>query len=151
MEIEASSVPHWFAELLRHAGGSKHLSAKTQALRDHYERLSAKVFNGQTYGKDKVPLHATPYCFRHAVTTQLRESGWSAKEIAAFLGQQSDDTPKHYGLPKGGKRKTQPQATAVVRSSVQASQPVKDKKSNWANAEFGSKPQTHPPLSPRRQ
>ncbi|MBP9940836.1 MAG: site-specific integrase [Comamonas sp.] len=145
MEIAAHAVPQWFADQLQQAGGSMHLRAKTQALRDHYERLSAKVFTGQTFGKNKVPLHVTPYCFRHAVTTQLRESGWAAEEIAAFLGQQSDDTPKHYGLAKGGKRKAPSQATAVVRDSVQASQPVKSKKSNWADAEFGSKPQSHQP------
>ena len=147
IEIAAHAIPQWFADQLQQAGGSMHLRAKTQALRDHYERLSAKVFSGQTFGKDKLPLHITPYCFRHAMTTQLRESGWAAEEIAAFLGQQSDDTPKHYGLAKGGKRKTPSQATAVVSDSVQASQPVKSKKSNWANAEFSSKPQSHQPHS----
>jgi hypothetical protein len=141
MEIIASAVPSWFAAQLQQAGGSMHLSAKTQALRDHYKRVSAKAFKGQIFGRDKNPLHATPYCFRHAVTTQLRESDWAVEEIAAFLGQQSGDTPQHYGQRKGGKRKSAPQSVVVVRSSVQASKPVKAQKSLWRDKQLKVKPQ----------
>lgn len=140
MEITASAVPYWLVTELRQAGGSMHLTAKTQALRDHYERVSDKVFKGATYGKSKRLLHITPYCFRHAVATDLRQSGWKVEEIAAFLGQKSADTQKHYGRQKGGKRKAVPKVV-VVRSSVQASDPVKPQKSKWANAQFESKPQ----------
>ena len=140
MEITASAVPYWLVTELQQAGGSLHLTAKTQALRDHYERVSAKVFKGATYGKSKRLLHITPYCFRHAVATDLRQSGWEVEQIAAFLGQRSADTQKHYARRKGGKRKAVPKVV-VVRSSVQASAPVKPQKSKWANAQFESKPQ----------
>lgn len=151
MEIFASAVPLWFKAQLLQAGGSVHLSAKTQALRDHYERVSAKAFKGQTFGSDRKPLHATPYCFRHAVTTQLRESDWAAEEIAAFLGQQSGDTPQHYGMRKGGKRKSAPKSAVVLRSSVHASQPVRAQKSVWRDKEPKAKSQAGAPknLAPK--
>ena len=141
IEIAAHAVPQWFVEQLQQAGGSVHLHAKTQALRDHYERLSAKVFAGQTFGKNKVPLHITPYCFRHAVTTQLRDSGWAPEEIAAFLGQQSGDTQQHYGHRKSSKRKAGASAIAVVRNSVQASTLVRPQKSSWSHAQHDVKHQ----------
>jgi len=140
MEVMASAVPPWLVAELQQAGGSMHLTAKTQALRDHYERVSAKVFKGAKYGKPRRPLHATPYCFRHAVATDLRQTGWEVEELAIFLGQKSADTQKRYGLRKGGRRKAVP-SVAVVRGSVQASSPVKLQKSKWAKANFENKPQ----------
>lgn len=139
MEVMASAVPPWLVAELQQAGGSMHLTAKTQALRDHYERISAKVFKGAKYGKPRRPLHATPYCFRHAVATDLRQTGWEVEELAIFLGQKSADTQKRYGLRKGGRRKAVP-SVAVVRGSVQASSPVKPQKSTWAKTKFENKP-----------
>ena len=140
MEVMASAVPPWLVAELQQAGGSMHLTAKTQALRDHYERISAKMFKGAKYGKPRRPLHATPYCFRHAVATDLRQTGWEVEELAIFLGQKSTDTQKRYGLRKGGRRKAVP-SVSVVRGSVQASSPVKPQKSTWAKANFENKPQ----------
>lgn len=140
MEVTASAVPPWLVAELQQAGGCMHLTAKTQALRDHYERISARVFKGAKYGKPRRPLHATPYCFRHAVATDLRQTGWEVEELAIFLGQKSADTQKRYGLRKGGRRKAVP-SVAVVRGSVQASSPVKPQKSTWAKANFENKPQ----------
>ena len=140
MEVTASAVPPWLVAELQQAGGCMHLTAKTQALRDHYERISARVFKGAKYGKPRRPLHATPYCFRHAVATDLRQTGWEVEELAIFLGQKSADTQKRYGLRKGGRRKAVP-SVAVVRGSVQASSPVKSQKSTWAKANFENKPQ----------
>lgn len=100
-----SALPEWLFQELKDAGGSPVFTVTPQALRDHYERISKKVFAGMTYGKAKKPLHATPYCFRHALATELRTSGWSVDEIAAVLGQRSADTQSHYGLRKGRKRK----------------------------------------------
>lgn len=143
MEVMASAVPPWLVAELQQAGGSMHLTAKTQALRDHYERISARVFKGAKYGKPRRPLHATPYCFRHAVATDLRQTGWEVKELAIFLGQKSADTQKRYGLRKGGRRRVVP-SVAVVRGSVQASSPVKPQKSTWAKTKFENKPQDRP-------
>ena len=143
MEVTANAVPPWLVAELQQAGGSMHLTAKTQALRDHYERVSAKVFKGAKYGKPRRPLHATPYCFRHAVATDLRQTGWAVEELAIFLGQKSADTQKRYGLRKGGRRRVVP-SVAVVRGSVQASSPVKPQKSTWAKTKFENKPQDRP-------
>lgn len=148
MEIMASAAPPWLVAELQQAGGSMHLTAKTQALRDHYERISAKVFAGANYGKPRRPLHATPYCFRHAVATDLRQTGWTVEELAAFLGQRSADTQKRYGRRKGGRRKIAP-SIAVVRGSVQASAPVKPQKSNWANAKDAIENPKSSPCKPR--
>jgi hypothetical protein len=88
-DLEMNSVPDWFVQELADAGGNKAFMAKPQALRDHYERVSKQAFAGMTYGKTKRALHVTPYCFRHALATELRTSGWSVDEIAVALGQRS--------------------------------------------------------------
>lgn len=88
-----------------------------------------------TYGKAKKPLHATPYCFRHALATELRTSGWSVDEIAAVLGQRSADTQSHYGFRKGGKRKPKEDIqTSIVAGSVTTTSPVRAQKNSWAQA-----------------
>lgn len=134
-ELEMDSLPGWFVQELKDARGSKVFKAKPQALRDHYERVSKKVFAGMTYGKAKKPLHATPYCFRHALATELRTSGWSVDEIAAVLGQRSADTQSHYGFRKGGKRKPKEDIqTSIVAGSVTTTSPVRAQKNSWAQA-----------------
>ena len=134
-ELEMDSLPGWFVQELKDAGGSKVFKAKPQALRDHYERVSKKVFAGMTYGKAKKPLHATPYCFRHALATELRTSGWSVDEIAAVLGQRSADTQSHYGFRKGGKRKPKADIQpSIVAGSVTTTSPVRPQKNSWAQA-----------------
>lgn len=134
-DLEMCALPEWFVQELKDEGGRKVFMVKPQALRDHYERVSKKVFTGMTYGKAKKPLHVTPYCFRHALTTELRTSGWSVDEIAAVLGQRSADTQSHYGFRKGGKRK--PKAdnqSCIVAGSVTTTSPVQPQKNSWAQA-----------------
>lgn len=134
-ELEMDSLPGWFVQELKDVGGSKVFKAKPQALRDHYERVSKQVFAGMTYGKGKKPLHATPYCFRHALATELRTSGWSVDEIAAVLGQRSADTQSHYGFRKGGKRKPKADIQpSIVAGSVTTTSPVRPQKNSWAQA-----------------
>ena len=113
LELAAHAIPSWFLMQLQQAAGVLTLTAKPQALRDHYERISAKVFKGAVYGRDRKPLHITPYCVRHSVATELRHSGWDVDELAAALGQQSSDTQKHYGHRKSGQRKRQPNISLV--------------------------------------
>ena len=132
-ELEQQALPQWFVQELQAAAGSKTVTAKPQALRDHYERVSKQVFKDMTYGKSKKPLHVTPYCFRHIVATDLRESGWAVEEIAAALGQRSADTQFQYGFRNGGKRKPQAGKQAgIVKGSVAATSPVTPPKSTWA-------------------
>lgn len=131
-EIE-TDLPNWFMSELIAEGGQKILTAKTQALRDHYSRISEQIFKGQRYGKSKKILRITPYCFRHAVASNMRNEEWRAEEIAACLGHSSAETPRHYGLRRGGK--TNPKhacKTAVVKSSLSVSRPIKPSSSDWA-------------------
>lgn len=130
LELAAHAVPPWFLAQLQQSAGVLTLTAKPQALRDHYQWISTKVFKGAVYGRTRKPLHITPYCFRHSFATDLRDSGWEVKELAAALGQQSADTQKHYGDRKGGRRNKQP-AIAVIRGSVQATHPVKPPSTSW--------------------
>lgn len=134
MELAAHAIPPWFLAQLQQAAGVLKLTSKPQALRDHYERMSAKVFKGAAYGKAHRPLHVTPYCFRHSFATDLRESGWEVEELAAALGQQSSDTQKRYGHRKGGQRSKQPEI-AVVRGSVQATHAIKPRSTSWKQIE----------------
>ena len=131
LELAAHAVPPWFLAQLQQAAGVLTLTAKPQALRDHYQRISTKMLKGAVYGRTRKPLHVTPYCFRHSFATDLRESGWEVEELAAALGQQSADTQKHYGHRKGGRRNRQP-AIAVVRGSVQTTHPVKPPSTSWS-------------------
>ena len=131
-ELESTELPSWFIQELADAGGSKTFLVKTQALRDHYDRVSRQAFKGMTYGKGKRPLHATPYCFRHDFATDLRNDDWSAHEIAAALGHLSDDTQGHYGFRKGGTRKPKADRQhAVVKGTVTTTNPVAPKKRSW--------------------
>lgn len=134
LELAAHAIPPWLLAQLQQAAGVLTLTAKPQALRDHYNSISAKVFKGAVYGKARKPLHITPYCFRHRLATDLRESGWEVEELAAVLGQRSSDTQKHYGHRKGGRRSKRP-VIAVVRGSVQATHAVKPPSTSWNQVE----------------
>lgn len=131
-EIEMD-LPAWVVDELQQSGGQKILTAKTQALRDHYARISEKIFKGQRYGKSKKLLRINPYCFRHAVASNMRNDGWSSEEIAACLGHSSAETQRHYGFRRGGT--TAPKHTCktmVVKSSLAVSRPIKPSANDWA-------------------
>ena len=132
IEIE-TDLPNWFVSELIAEGGQKILAAKTQALRDHYSRISEQIFKGQRYGQSKKVLRITPYCFRHAVTSSMRNDGWSAEEIAACLGHSCAETPRHYGLRRGGRVKPKHCGqTVVLKSSLAVSRPIKPSSNDWA-------------------
>lgn len=131
-EIE-TDLPNWFMSELMAEGGQKILTAKTQALRDHYSRISEQIFKGQRYGKSKKMLRITPYCFRHAVASNMRHEGWSAEEIAACLGHSSAETPRHYGMRRGGKKNPKHGCqTVVVKASLAVSRPIKPSGNDWS-------------------
>lgn len=131
-EVPADAFPAWFLDELAAAGGSKRYVAKPQALRDHYERISVQAFGKKPADPKQLWLHATPYCFRHALATNLRWSGWEVQEIAGVLGQRSADTQRHYGFRKGGPKKPKSyREPNIVKSSVLTSQTVKPQSSPW--------------------
>ena len=133
-EVPADAFPAWFLNELATAGGSKRYVAKPQALRDHYERISVQAFGKKPEDPKRLWLHATPYCFRHALATNLRWSGWEVEEIAGVLGQRSADTQKHYGFRKSGQKKPityiEP---SIARDTVQTTQPIKPQTSPWTS------------------
>ena len=135
-ELDPQGLPAWFLQELTDAGRTKRFMVKPQALRDHYKRVSRRLFAGQTYGKAKKQLHVTPYCYRHALATELRWTEWDAVEIAAVLGHRKANTQSHYGFRKGGKRKSKAEAKpSIIAGSVVTTGPVSPQKSNWAAAQ----------------
>ena len=131
-ELDAQGLPAWFLQELTDAGGSKRFMVKPQALRDHYKRVSRPLFAGQTYGKAKKQLHVTPYCYRHALATELRWTEWDAVEIAAVLGHRKANTQSDYGFRIGGKRKSKAKAKiGIIAGSVVTTSPVSPQDSNW--------------------
>lgn len=136
LQIRAE-IPQWFLDELREAGGSKRFFADPDALAKHYARVSKRMFVGSP---SKLKLHITPYVYRHAMGTNLRESGWEVEEIAAFLGERSADTVKHYGLRKAGSKKPKHgHSHVVLRESVQHSHNVKPANKAKLNAVIQSR------------
>lgn len=131
-EIEMD-LPAWVVDELKQSGGQKLLTVKTQALRDHYSRISEQVFKGQRYGKNKKLLRITPYCFRHAVASNMRNDGWCSEEIAACLGHSSAETQRHYGFRRGGAANPKHVCqTVVVKNSLAVSRPIKPSSNDWS-------------------
>lgn len=136
LQINAE-IPAWFLDELRHAGGSKRFFADPDALTKHYGRVSQRMFASFP---SRLKLHITPYAFRHAMATNLRESGWSVEEIAGFLGERSADTVKHYGLRRSGSKKPKHgHSHSVLRGSVQHSHDVKPANKAKLNAVIRSR------------
>lgn len=143
MELKLQGMHAWFEHELLAAGGKKRYTVRPQALRDHYERVSAQLYGQPCVGRQKVRLHVTPYCFRHALATSLRWEGWKAVEIAAALGHRSTETQKHYGFRKGGA--TRPKAVQdsnLLRGAVKTSQEVKVSAKTWGQASTVLNPET---------
>lgn len=67
-----------------------------------------------------------PYLFRHALTEDLREGGWSAEEIGAVLGHRVSETSAQYGRkrrPGQGRGSVEP--VNIIRGGVQTAVPVR--------------------------
>lgn len=137
-ELQISAeIPEWFLDELREAGGSKRFFADPDALAKHYARVSKRMFADSP---SRLKLHITPYVFRHAMATNLRESGWEVEEIAGFLGERSADTAKHYGLRKAGSKKPKHgHSHVVLHGSVQHSHDVKPANKAKLNAVIQSR------------
>ena len=117
------AIPDWFMQELQDAGGSLRLFADPDGLAKHYRRVSRRMFSDH---KSKRRLHITPYCFRHVMATNLRESGWDVEEIAALLGERSADTVSHYGFRKSGSRKPKHASShVIVKGTVKGTSAVK--------------------------
>jgi hypothetical protein len=92
-------------------------------MRSHLGRLSTAVLNPE-YRKNGCQENLSAYLFRHALVTQMRESGWESDEIAVAIGESSAETTRLYGLRvRGGKKPKVP--IAMEKNSVAAARAVK--------------------------
>lgn len=115
-------LPQWFVDELREQGSLK-ISKKSKSMRTHLQRLSEKVFNPEQ-SKNGCRETLSAYMFRHALVTEMRESGWTSEEMAAVIGERSAETIRHYGIRVRGGKKIKPDV-AVIKDSIQTARPVK--------------------------
>lgn len=118
MQLRTSMLPEWFVNRVRDSKTLK-VSVKPDPLRRHLERLAPVVLNPKRRSKQ-----LSAYAFRHALVTDLRDSGWTSEEIAIVIGEQSAATVATYGLLRRGTGKVRPRV-AVLRASICAASPVK--------------------------
>lgn len=115
-------LPHWFVQELQDKQ-SMHISVGSDRLRAHLGRMSTVVLNPEQR-KNGCQETLSAYLFRHALVTQMRESGWESDEIAAAIGESSAATTRLYGLRvRGGKKPHVP--IAIEKSSISTARPVK--------------------------
>lgn len=120
--LNLAMLPAWFVDELKRQG-QMHISANSDSMRSHLGRLSTAVLNPEQR-KNGCQENLSAYLFRHALVTQMRESGWESDEIAAAIGESSAETTRLYGLRvRGGKKPKVP--IAMEKNSVAAARAVK--------------------------
>ena len=120
--LSAQMLPQWFTQELQ-AQGYLRIKADADALRTHLNRLSTKVLNPQER-KNGCNEVLSAYVFRHALVTELRESGWDTDRIAAVLGESSAETVRLYGTRVRGGKKLK-EDVAIDADSVKAARAIK--------------------------
>ncbi|MFS4552936.1 hypothetical protein [Comamonas resistens] len=115
-------LPQWFVDELKEHG-TLNISAISDNMRTHLQRLSETVFNPEQR-KNGCKETLSAYIFRHALVTEMRESGWTSEEMAAVIGEWSAETIRHYGTRVRGGKKIKPDVV-VIKDSVQTARPVK--------------------------
>lgn len=115
-------LPQWFVDELKEQG-TLNISAIGDNMRTHLGGLSETVFNPEQR-KNGCKENLSAYMFRHALVTEMRESGWTSEEMAAVIGEWSAETIRHYGIRVRGGKKIKPDV-AVIKDSVQTARPVK--------------------------
>lgn len=115
-------LPQWFVGELKEQG-TLNISAISDNMRTHLQRLSETVFNPEQR-KNGCKETLSAYMFRHALVTEMRESGWTSEEMAAVIGEWSAETIRHYGTRVRSGKKIKPDV-AVIKDSVQTARPVK--------------------------
>lgn len=79
-------------------------------LRNCLQRCSKQALPGQAY--------ATAYVYRHAFATRLRDAGFGAEEVGAFLGHSVAETQAAYGIKAGGRGKRLIKRASELRVEV---------------------------------
>lgn len=131
-------LPPWFVEEL---ATSKRMviRADKDAMRRHLYRLSEPVFNSDGRKRNK-KLILSAYVFRHALVTDLRETGWTTEEIAAFIGESAAETANQYGIRVRVASKRPKPLVAVVTGSVRVPRAVKPIDLSGVKRRWRSKP-----------
>jgi integrase len=127
MLLDVARMPAWFLDEI--GTQQRTVSAVAENMRSHLARISNKVFvRGCREGK-RDPL-ISAYVFRHALATDMRANGFTTAEMAAVLGETTEDTVAWYGLrPRGGSHPLVP--VAIVRKSMQTARPVRASDRGW--------------------
>ena len=120
--LNPAVLPTWFVQELEEKRYVR-IRVNKDNLRVHLARMSEAVFNPENR---KNGCHETlsAYVFRHALVTELRESGWESVDIAAAIGEINAATTSLYGYRVRGGKKAKPNI-AFDRSSIQTARPVK--------------------------
>lgn len=125
--VPVEKFPTWFLDELSQ-GGAKVYAAPEAAMRSYLHRLSPRVFPPRS-GKKQQVLSA--YVLRHAVATDLRQEGWSSKELAAVLGERVEETARHYGLYRRGAKRGRQLSAGIIRDQVKTAIPVRARDKQW--------------------
>lgn len=119
--LDVAKLPRWFVDEVR-AQKRVVVSADIARHRSHLGRESGPVLNPQ-HRASRESWRLSAYVFRHALATDLRESGWDTGQIAAVLGEQSAATLRWYGLKNRGTSHAGP--VAIIAQSVRVPRAVK--------------------------
>lgn len=102
----------------------------TDELRNVLQRTSRKLLPGVPY--------VTAYVYRHALASEMRESGFQAEEMAKGMGHRVPETQAFYGRKHSGKRK--PVVDVNTAAKFEAPLPVRELDRTTLN-EFRAKKQ----------
>jgi len=133
--------------LLPHVRNNKvvTVSAEPNAMRAYLARVSPAVLGPPRKGKAP---RLSAYAFRHALVTDLRDTGWTTEEIAAVIGELSAATVAYYGLHRRGKGKVRP-GVAIEHGRVATANPVKPLDRSGLQAVIEKKARSSSRLKPR--
>lgn len=124
--LDTSRLPSWFS---RSFGEQKArtFSFPADALRAELKKLGKEIQRVKTPAGGRRPT-LSAYCFRHALTNEMRIDGFSKIEIAGVLGHASADTNgQHYGNKvRRGRGGVSP--VAVLRESIAVTNRIKPAK-----------------------
>lgn len=105
-----SRLPWAWRQRLQIEGSFSVVVKSKDGLRNCLQRCSKQALPGQPY--------ATAYVYRHAFATRLRDAGFGAEEVGAFLGHSVAETQAVYGIKAGGRGKRRIKRASELRVEV---------------------------------
>lgn len=124
-DVRRDALPPWVSKKLP-SSGTLIVAADPENLRSYLGRVSERLFpRHQPPRKSDVLI--SPYVYRHAIVTDMRDAGWSSEDMAAVVGEASAATVAWYGLMNTGGRSGRPKKPSSViidRASVTSAREV---------------------------